>query len=305
MNEMILPALHAVLAVGVVLSAPRSLRTPRWTGGVLWIGACVSVAHLSRGFAGAGVALAAALVPFLAARVFERGSWLPLALLFNGHLGALIASRLFASLTPEAAASARPWAVALALTAAAAASALAFAASHPRRVLVRLLIGHGALIFAGHACGNAAGSAGALALGQAAAVASMMLACVCAGIEARVDGALERPGYAGLAAAAPRLATFAALAAFVLAGLPLTMGFPVTELLLSGLLEVGPLGLALPAIAALNGFTVLRLFARLFWGRPFDAARDMPDALPRERWVLSAATLFLLLGGLLPSALLP
>ncbi|MBI3298976.1 MAG: hypothetical protein HYZ75_12470 [Elusimicrobia bacterium] len=327
---MILPALHAALAVGLVLSAPRSLRTTRWTLGVLWIGACASAAYLSRSTAGAALAWAAAFAPLLMAGVFERpaGPWaafslaffpaqtglaaafergplLPTALLLNGHLGALTASRLLAALPPDDAAAARPWVVALALFMALASAVLALRETRPRRVLARLAAGQGALILAGLACGNAAAQAGALALGQASAVAMTMLAGVCASLESRVGAALERPGYLGLAAGAPRLATFFAVAALTLAGLPLTMGFPALELLLGGLFEVGPAGLALPVVSALNGFVVLRLFALLFWGPALDAARGMPDALPRERWFLSAAVLFLLFGGLFPSALLP
>lgn len=306
MNEAILPALHAALTFGVLLSAPRILLTPRWIAGVLWIGACVAAAHLSRGFEAAAFAWAAAFAPFLAARVFERGILPPLALLLNGHLGALLVSRLLLSLPADAAAAARPRVVFLALLAAAAAVALAFVESRPGRVLVRLMAGHGALILAGLACGNAAGAAGALALWQSAAVATVMLACICAGIEARIGReTLNRGGFLGLAASAPRLAVFFALAALALAGLPLTMGFPAAELLLRGLLEAGPAGLAAPAIGALGAFVALRLFAALFWGRPLDAARGMPDALPRERWVLGAALLYLVIGGLFPSALLP
>jgi NADH:ubiquinone oxidoreductase subunit 4 (subunit M) len=45
----------------------------------------------------------------------------------------------------------------------------------------------------------------------------------------------------------------------------------------------------------------LRLFARLFLGRPTAAVRGLSDALPRERWVLTLALLFLLIGGLRPN----
>lgn len=301
---MILPALLAALTLGVVLSAPLSLRTPRWTAGMLWIGACLCAAHLSGGPAGAALALAAALIPF-AARAFGRGAFLPLALLLNGHLGALLAARLLASLEPAASAEARPWIVALALLAAAAAAGSAFFQDLPRRALPRLIVGQGALVLAGLASGGAAAEAGALALLQSSSVASMMLACACAALEARSAGALDRPGFLGLAARAPRLAVFTGAAAFAFAGLPLTMGFPAAELLLGGLVEAGPAGLALPAIAALNAFVVLRLFARLFWGNPLEAAAGMPDALPRERWALSAGLLYLVFGGLFPSALLP
>jgi len=321
--------LHAALTLGVVLSAPRGERTARWTMGVLWISACVGAAYLSQSAASAAVAWATALLPFLTsafgrpldagrasglllfpaqsrlADAFEHGPLLPLALLLNGHLGALVASRWLSALDPETAAMARPWITGLALLAAAAYAALAYQETRPRRVLARLIAGQGALILAGLACGNAAAAAGALALWQTAAVASTMLVCVYAGLEARMGAALDRPGFLGLASSAPRLAVFFAAAAFALGDMPLTMGFPAAELLIRGLLEGGLMGLALPIISALNAYVAVRLFARLFWGRPDDASRNVPDALPRERWALTAALLFLLIGGLVPSAFLP
>jgi NADH:ubiquinone oxidoreductase subunit 4 (subunit M) len=329
-TETIQAALHAALSIGVILSLPRSERTPRWVAGVLWITACMGGAYLSRSLAGATLGWAGALAPFLTEGVFNRsiglrgaaslvlfpaqsrlsetfehGPLLPLSLMLNGHLGALVAARLLASLPPDTAAASRPWLLGLAVFVAGWSAASAFLEIRPRRVFARLMAGQGALILAGLVCGNDAGAAGALALWQAAAVASTMLACVYAGIEARLGPALDRPGFLGLAAGAPRLAVFFAVAAFALGDLPLTLGFPAAELLLLGVLDAGPVGLLLPIIGALNAFVVLRLYARLFWGRPIDAARDLPDALARERWVLSSGLLFLVLGGLLPSALLP
>jgi NADH:ubiquinone oxidoreductase subunit 4 (subunit M) len=278
-------------------------------------------AYLSRSLAGATLGWAGALAPFLTEGVFNRsiglrgaaslvlfpaqsrlsetfehGPLLPLSLMLNGHLGALVAARLLASLPPDTAAASRPWLLGLAVFVAGWSAASAFLEIRPRRVFARLMAGQGALILAGLVGDDDAGAAGALALWQAAAVASTMLACVYAGIEARLGPALDRPGFLGLAAGAPRLAVFFAVAAFALGDLPLTLGFPA---------DAGPVGLLLPIIGALNAFVVLRLYARLFWGRPIDAARDLPDALARERWVLSSGLLFLVLGGLLPSALLP
>ncbi|MBL8207422.1 MAG: hypothetical protein JNM09_24530, partial [Blastocatellia bacterium] len=86
---------------------------------------------------------------------------------------------------------------------------------------------------------------------------------------------------------------------------PLTLGFPAEDLLLQGTLATNStLGVVLPIVTALNAFSVVRLFARLFLGRPTAAAHDLADALPRERWILTAALLFLLLGGLFPAPLI-
>jgi NADH-quinone oxidoreductase subunit M len=109
----------------------------------------------------------------------------------------------------------------------------------------------------------------------------------------------------GLALNAPRLAVFFAVGCLALVGLPLTLGFPAEDLLLQGTLATNPyLGVVLPIVTAINAFSVVRLFARIFLGKPVAAAQTLADALPRERWVLTAAFLFLLLGGLFPSALI-
>jgi NADH-quinone oxidoreductase subunit M len=79
-------------------------------------------------------------------------------------------------------------------------------------------------------------------------------------------------------------------------GLPLTLGYYGENLLLHGILEThSQLGIVLPLVTALNAFHVLRLFARLFLGRPIQATRGLSDALPRERWALTLALLFLLI----------
>lgn len=284
---MILSALHAALTAGIIVSAPRSLRSPRWTAGLVWIGTCVAAGLLAPR-PGAALGCAAAILPFLVPGIFGSGRFLPLVLLLDGVLLALASSGVPAAALPAG------------LLAAAVASGFAFHERRPRRVIVAMILSQGGLVFAGLAAGNAAGASGALLLAQAAAVAAAMLACVYTGLEARFGAAmLERPGFLGLAEGAPRLAVFFAAGALALAGLPLTMGFTAAELLLSGLLEAGFMALAMPAIAALNGYVAVRLYARLFWGAPLDEARGAPDALPRERWALSAALLFLLAGGLL------
>jgi NADH:ubiquinone oxidoreductase subunit 4 (subunit M) len=88
-------------------------------------------------------------------------------------------------------------------------------------------------------------------------------------------------------------------------GLPLTLGFPAEDLLLQGTLATNPyLGVVLPVVTALNAFSIVRLFARLFLGQPVTAAHNIADALRRERWVLTGALLFLLIGGLFPAQLM-
>ena len=88
-----------------------------------------------------------------------------------------------------------------------------------------------------------------------------------------------------------------------LVGLPGTLSFCSQDLLIHGTLASHPqTGLLLPIATAMNAVTVFRLFVRLFLGRRRTGFTMMADALPRERWILTAGVLFVVLGGLFPNA---
>jgi hypothetical protein len=53
----------------------------------------------------------------------------------------------------------------------------------------------------------------------------------------------------------------------------------------------------------MNAVSVFRLFTRLFLGKRRTGFTVMADALPRERWILTAGVLFVVLGGLFPNAI--
>ena len=53
----------------------------------------------------------------------------------------------------------------------------------------------------------------------------------------------------------------------------------------------------------MNAVSVFRLFTRLFLGKRRTGFTLMADALPRERWILTAGVLFVVLGGLFPNAI--
>lgn len=236
---------------------------------------------------------------------FEQGSLLPMTLLVNGHLGAFLVARIVLPLLPDVAHSAWPLFSNLGLFTAGYAALLALVARTPRRLFALVAISQSAFLLTGLESNTSVGITGALVLWQVVAVSVTMLAAVYAGLEARLGATLENTGFLGLAVGAPRLAVFFAAGGLALVGLPLTLGFPAEDLLLQGTLAANPyLGVVLPVVTALNAFSVVRLFARLFLGRPTAAAHDMADALPRERWVLTAALLFLLLGGLFPAPLI-
>ncbi|MFN0084900.1 MAG: proton-conducting transporter membrane subunit [Blastocatellia bacterium] len=236
---------------------------------------------------------------------FEQGSLLPMTLLVNGHLGAFLIARIVLPLLPDVAHSAWPLFSNLGLFTAAYAALLAFVARAPRRLFALLAISQSAFLLTGLESNTSVGIAGSLVLWQVVAVSITMLAAVYSGLEARLGAALENGGFLGLAVGAPRLAVFFAAGGLALVGLPLTLGFPAEDLLLQGTLAANPyLGVILPVVTALNAFSVVRLFARLFLGRPTAAAHDLADALPRERWVLTVAMLFLVMGGLFPAPLI-
>jgi NADH-quinone oxidoreductase subunit M len=236
---------------------------------------------------------------------FEHGPLLPLTLLVNDHLGAFLVARIVLPLLPDQ--SQEFWSLLsnLSLLTAAYAALLALVQRNPRRLFALVAISQSAFLLTGLKSNSQVGITGALVLWQVVSVSTTMLAAVYSGLEARLGSSLETNKFLGLAAGAPRLAVFFAAGGLALVGLPLTLGFPAEDLLLQGTLAASPwLGVILPMVTAMNAFSVMRLFARLFLGHPVKAADNLADALPRERWILTAALLFLLLGGLFPSLFL-
>lgn len=235
---------------------------------------------------------------------FENGPLIPLTLLFNGHLGAFALARLVLPLLPGISNTALPLVGDLGLLTAGLAAVLAISERSPRRLLALLSISQSSFIVTGLESSNQDAVAGALVHWQVVVVATSVLTAVYAGIEARLGTPLEGRSLLGLARSAPRLAVFFAIAGLALVGLPLTLGFVAEDLLLHGTLETHPqLGFILPVVTALNAFHIIRLFATIFLGRPSNSAPTIPDALPRERWVLTAAIVLLILGGLFPALL--
>lgn len=236
---------------------------------------------------------------------FERGPMLPLSLLVNGHLGAFVVVRVVLPLLSGMESGTVRVLGDLGLLTAAYTALLALVEPRPRRMLALISVSQGSFLLVGLSSTNTAGVAGALIHWQVVSVSTLILAAVYSGIEARIGRELDNTRYLGLAYGAPRLAVFFAMGGLTLVGLPLTLGFCAEDLLLNGTLSTYPyLGFIMPVVTAFNAFSFLRLFARLFLGKPGVEVRGLSDALPRERWVLTAAVLFLVLGGLFPRTLL-
>jgi NADH-quinone oxidoreductase subunit M len=235
-------------------------------------------------------------------QMFDRGPLLPAVVFFNGHAGALLTARLHG---PESAA------VLSVLGSAALASAVltavrALVERRPRRALGMLAVSQASFILAGLAVGNEAGRSGAMLHWLVVSAATLGMAVVLRAVEARVVDAREPTGPLGLAVHAPRLAVFFLICGLALVGLPGTAGYCAEDLLFHGALESHPwLGVALPLATALNAITILRLFGLLFLGVLPQHVPLVPEALPRERWILAACAVLLVAGGLLPGLLLP
>jgi NADH-quinone oxidoreductase subunit M len=233
---------------------------------------------------------------------FEQGPLLPMALLFNGHLGALLVARSeLADLSPSITAALHVLATGAIVTALLA-SLRAFVEKKPRRLLALVCVSQASFILSGLATANAEGITGALVHWLVVAAASSGLVAVVRALEVRTSDALSPRGYLGLAVKAPRLATFFLISGLALIGLPGTVGYCAEDLLFHGALASHPvLGIALPLTTAFNAINLMRLFGLLFLGVLPKHVIDITDALPRERWPLAACVVFLIGGGLLPS----
>lgn len=254
------------------------------------------------------------LAAMLRKGIFPAHSWVPngldqsppalLMLLLNGHLGGFLVVRYAIPMMADVASQALPLLSYLALFTALYAAFLALAETRIRRVLGFLCVSQASFVLAGLENRNTEGVTGALVHWFVVTTATTGLVCVYRALEARYPVVAEPQGYLGLGSRTPRLATFFAICGLALVGLPGTLGFAAEDLLFHGSLESHPLlGLTLPIATALNGITIYRVFARLFMGRPMVHTPDVPDALPGERWSLSAAAVFLIAGGILPSVL--
>lgn len=236
---------------------------------------------------------------------FEHGPLLPTALLFNGHLGALLIARSEAAALPQTAQHALDLLSIAALVTALITSLRGFAERKPRRLLGLLCVSQASFILAGIATANAEGITGGLVHWLVVTAASTGLVCIVRVLEVRVSGIADPADHLGLAAKAPRLATFFLVCGLALIGLPGTLGYCAEDLLFHGALENHPwLGLALPVATAFNAINLIRLFSIIFLGVLPKHVIDIPDALPRERWPLALCVVFLVIGGIFPASVI-
>jgi NADH-quinone oxidoreductase subunit M len=231
----------------------------------------------------------------------ESGPAIPVALLFSGHFGALLVAKLIVPLFAGEAAVWFPVLSYLAIATALYVAIRALSENSPRRLLASIALSQSAAILAGLESGTAEGITGALVHWYVVTVSTVGLFGILRLLEVRFGENLTACTHLGLAGHAPRLAVSFAVLGLALVGLPGTLSFCSQELLIHGTLESHPLtGLLLPIATAMNAVSVFRLFTRLFLGKQRTGFTAVVDALPRERWVLAAAVVFVVLGGLFP-----
>lgn len=234
----------------------------------------------------------------------EGGAAIPNALLLNGHFGALLVARIIVPLFPHTAHDLFPLLAYLALGTALYVAIRALTENSPRRLLAYLALSQSACILAGLESQTIEGVTGALVHWFVVTASTMGLFGIVRLLEVRFGENLTASSYLGLAEHAPRLAVFFIVFGLALVGLPGTLSFCSQDLLIHGTLASHPLtGLLLPIATAMNAVSVFRLFARLFLGRRRTGFTVMADALPRERWILTAGVSFVVLGGLFPNAI--
>jgi NADH-quinone oxidoreductase subunit M len=234
----------------------------------------------------------------------ESGPAIPTALLLNGHFGAFLVAKLIVPLFPNAANNLFPILSDLALATALYVAIRALTENSPRRLLAFLALSQSACILAGLESRTPEGMTGALVHWFVVTASTMGLFGILRLLEVRFGENLTASHHLGLAEHAPRLAVFFAIFGLALVGLPGTLSFCSQDLLIHGTLMSHPLtGLLLPIAIAMNAVSIYRLFTRLFLGKRRTGFTVMADALPRERWILTAVVLFVVLGGLFPSAI--
>lgn len=235
-------------------------------------------------------------------RAFESGPLLPLVLLFNAHLGALLITRAASDGSSLWAHGAFDCLCILALVAAVLTSLRGFTETKPRRLLAFVCISQASFILAGLSSFNSEGVMGAMLHWMVVTIASTGLIAILRILEVRVLDVTDPSAPLGLAVRAPRLATFFLLCGLALVGLPGTLGYCAEDLLFHGAQQKHPvLGISLVVATAFNAINLFRLYSVLFLGVQPSHVIEIPDALPRERWPLVALVAILVAGGLVPS----
>jgi NADH-quinone oxidoreductase subunit M len=234
----------------------------------------------------------------------EHGPAVPTALFLNGHLGAYLVAKVLMPLFPRSPHNSVALLSYLALGTALFVAIRALTENAPRRLLGFVALSQSACILAGLESQTTEGMTGALVHWCVVTVSTVGLFGILRLLEVRFGENVTASRHFGLAENAPRLAVYFLVFGLALVGLPGTLSFCSQDLLIHGTLASHThTGLLLPIATALNAISIFRLFTRLFLGRRRTGFTIMADALPRERWILAAGLVFVVLGGLFPNAI--
>jgi NADH-quinone oxidoreductase subunit M len=297
--SLLISSVALALAIGVIAASGHSLTIHQLRGqnpGGIAAFALLVIAVIFR----KGICPAHAWV----ADAIEGGPVIPTGLLLNGHFGALLVAKLIVPVFPDTVLNLFPLLSDLALATALYVAIRSLSETAPRRLVAFLALSQSACILAGLESRTAEGITGALVHWIVVSVSTMGLFGVLRLLEVRFGENLTASTHLGLAEHAPRLAVFFLIFGLALLGLPGTLSFCSQDLLIHGTLKSHPqTGLLLPIAIAMKAVSFFRLFTRLFLGKRRTGFTVLADALPREQWILTAGVLFVVLGGLFPSAM--
>lgn len=235
---------------------------------------------------------------------FESDALLPYAWLLGARTGAMVLAKLAVLAPTEANGALVSMMNDLALFSSVLMAVVAMGENVPRRVLGFVVVSQSGFIISGLQGGNVEGVTGALLQWIVVSVSAVALAVLLRCLEERYSS-LEQHSFAGLGTRAPRMAVLFLLFSLALVGFPGTLGFLAEDLLFHDALSAHPiLGLALPITTSLLAIRLFNLFSRIFLGRRGIHVPPVRDALPRERWVLTALVALLVIAGLAPQSLI-
>jgi NADH-quinone oxidoreductase subunit M len=173
-----------------------------------------------------------------------------------------------------------------------------------RRLFAYLFLSHASLVLVGLELvglehGSSVSLTGALSLWFSVALSLQGFGLTLRALEARF-GPLSLTRYHGLYESSPALAVCFLLTGLASVGFPGTLGFVSADLLVDGAVEASlTIGIAVIAVAALNGIAVLRAYFLLFTGARHASTVALGIGL-RERIAVLTLSALILGGGLFP-----
>jgi NADH-quinone oxidoreductase subunit M len=168
-----------------------------------------------------------------------------------------------------------------------------------RRFFAYLFLSQSALVLVGLELPGATALTGSLALWFSLMLSLGGFGLVLRALELRFGG-LSLSVHHGLYSHSPTLAVCFLVTGLAVVGFPGTLGFVSADLLVDGALSANPaIGIAVIAVAALNGIAIVRVYLLLFTGARHTSTVSLELGL-RERIAVLTLALLILGGGLLP-----